>query len=176
MRLASLVALLTLALDQGTKLTVVHGLDLAGRGEIEVLPPWLTFRMAWNYGINFGLLAGHSDLTRWALIAIALAVSAWVWLWVRRGEKAGGPVGRAAQAAAGLLVGGALGNVVDRLRYGAVADFINTSCCGIENPYAYNLADIAIFGGVLGLLLFTGGPKSRPSNRCKDGDRGGKTP
>ncbi len=172
MRLASLVTALTLALDQGSKLAVVHGLDLIGRGEIDVLPPWLTFRMAWNYGINFGLLAGHSDLTRWGLIVVALVVSGWVWLWVRRGDKAGGP----AQIAAGLLVGGALGNVADRLRYGAVADFINTSCCGIENPYAYNLADIAIFAGVLGLVLFTGRTDAGPSNRRKPGGRGGKTP
>ncbi len=60
------------------------------------------------------------------------------------------------QLSAGLLVGGALGNVVDRLAYGAVADFLNMSCCGIENPYAFNVADIAIFAGAAGLVLFAG--------------------
>ena len=54
---------------------------------------------------------------------------------------------------AGLLLGGALGNVVDRLIYGAVADFINMSCCGIDNPYAFNVADIAMFAGAIGLVL-----------------------
>ena len=57
---------------------------------------------------------------------------------------------------AGLLIGGALGNVVDRVLYGAVADFLNMSCCGIENPFAFNVADVAIFAGAIGLVLFTG--------------------
>ncbi|MCC5973356.1 MAG: signal peptidase II, partial [Rubellimicrobium sp.] len=61
------------------------------------------------------------------------------------------------QVSAGLLVGGALGNVVDRLLYGAVADFLNMSCCGISNPYAFNVADIAVFAGAIGLVIFTGG-------------------
>ena len=54
----------------------------------------------------------------------------------------------------GLVVGGALGNVMDRILYGAVADFLNMSCCGIRNPYAFNVADIAIFVGAVGLLIF----------------------
>jgi signal peptidase II len=62
-----------------------------------------------------------------------------------------------AELAGGLLVGGALGNIVDRIAYGAVADFLNMSCCGIENPYAFNVADIAIFGGALGLVVFAKG-------------------
>jgi signal peptidase II len=63
-----------------------------------------------------------------------------------------------------LLVGGALGNVVDRVIYGAVADFLNMSCCGFTNPYAFNVADISIFAGAIGLALFSGGgsaPKRR---------------
>ncbi len=150
-RLVALSTLATFALDQVSKLAVVHGLDLIGRGEIDVLPPVLNFRMAWNYGINFGLLAGHSDVTRWLLIAVALVISGWVWIWVRKGA-----MGRLAQVSAGLLIGGALGNVIDRLRYGAVADFLNMSCCGLENPYAFNVADIAIFAGAAGLVLFAG--------------------
>jgi signal peptidase II len=54
------------------------------------------------------------------------------------------------------LLGGALGNVVDRLIYGAVADFLNMSCCGIDNPYAFNVADIAVFAGAIGLVLAPG--------------------
>jgi signal peptidase II len=60
---------------------------------------------------------------------------------------------------AGVLIGGALGNVVDRVVYGAVADFLNMSCCGIENPYAFNVADVAIFVGALGLVFFADGKK-----------------
>jgi len=76
---------------------------------------------------------------------------------VRREEP-----GRWTQISAGLLVGGALGNVIDRILYGAVADFLNMSCCGFENPYAFNVADIAIFAGAAGLVLFSGDGKDRP--------------
>jgi len=57
--------------------------------------------------------------------------------------------------AGGFLIGGALGNVVDRVLYGAVADFLNMSCCGIENPFAFNVADIAIFIGAIGLAFLS---------------------
>ena len=76
---------------------------------------------------------------RWRALAVAL-------LWWVAQEGAG----RWHRIAAGLLVGGALGNVVDRLVYGAVADFLNMSCCGMSNPYAFNLADIAVFAGAFG--------------------------
>jgi signal peptidase II len=89
---------------------------------------------------------------RWALIAVALIISAFVLWWIRR-ENAG----RWAHISAGLLVGGAIGNVVDRVLHGAVADFLNVSCCGINNPYAFNVADISIFFGAIGLVLFTDG-------------------
>ncbi len=169
MRLVPLVAIGIFALDQISKLGVVFGLNLIERGEIDVLPPFLVFRMAWNRGVNFGLLSSNADAMRWGLIAVALAISVWVWIWVRR-EGAG----KWAQVAAGLLIGGALGNVVDRVAYGAVADFLNMSCCGIENPYAFNVADIAIFAGALGLVVFSGGrtpekppvkPKGKPARR-----------
>ncbi len=149
MRILALTAIFTFALDQASKWLVVQWLDLINRGEIEVLPPFVQFRMAWNTGINFGLFA----TSQWVLIAIALAISGWVLWWIGR-EKPG----RMGQISAGLLVGGALGNVIDRIVYGAVADFLNMSCCGIENPYAFNVADIAIFAGAIGLVLFTGKP------------------
>jgi signal peptidase II len=153
MRRFWITAALTFGIDQLLKLAVVHGLNLIERGEIDVLPPLLVFRMAWNRGINFGLLSGDSDVTRWVLIAIALAISAWV-VWWMRSERDNWK----AAVAGGLLVGGALGNVIDRIVYGAVADFLNMSCCGIENPYAFNVADIAIFAGAIGLVLFAGNP------------------
>jgi signal peptidase II len=163
MRRFWITALATFGLDQLSKLAVVHGLDLINRHEIDVLPPLVNFRMAWNYGINFGLLSHGSDLARWGLIVLALVISAWVVWWMRR-ERGN----LWAELSGGLLVGGALGNVVDRIAYGAVADFLNMSCCGIENPYAFNVADIAIFAGALGLVIFakgdaTGGKPKRKS-------------
>jgi signal peptidase II len=154
MRIVFWVGLLTFLLDQVLKYVVVHVMDLAQVGRIDVWPPYLNLRMAWNYGINFGLLAGDSPLTRWILIAVALAISGGVLWWIRRD-----PGGVGQKIAAGLLVGGALGNVVDRLIYGAVADFINMSCCGIDNPFAFNIADVAIFAGAIGLVIFTPGKK-----------------
>ena len=145
-------------LDQASKYTVVEWMDLKNRLAIDVWPPFVNFRMAWNQGINFGLFAGESDVTRFALIALAFAITGWVWIWVRR-ERGG----RAMQIAAGVLIGGALGNVVDRIVYGAVADFLNMSCCGWSNPFAFNVADIAVFAGAAGLVLFSGGkpPKAQ---------------
>lgn len=160
MKLATIIAGATFALDQVTKLAVVQGLDLVNRGEIDVFPPFLVFRMAWNRGINFGLFADDGDLVRWVLIGVSVIIATWVWLWVRRDTP-----GALAQISAGLLMGGAMGNVIDRLIYGAVADFLNMSCCGFENPYAFNVADIAIFAGAFGLVLFTGGGADRPQRR-----------
>lgn len=143
-------AVVVFVIDQVSKNVVVHGLGLIEKQRIDVFPPFLVFRMAWNHGINFGLLSG-ADM-RWLLVAVALAISGVVvyWVWRDRG-------GRWMQISAGLLVGGALGNVVDRILYGAVADFLNMSCCGISNPYAFNVADIAVFAGAVGLVIFTGG-------------------
>ena len=141
--------------DQLSKYLVVHTLDLANVGRIEVLPPFLVFRMAWNTGVNFGLLSG-ADM-RWVLVAVAVVITAAVLIWVRR---EGG--NRWAQIGAGLLAGGALGNVIDRIIYGAVADFLNMSCCGIDNPFAFNLADAGIFLGAVLLVIFSGKDESRP--------------
>jgi signal peptidase II len=91
-------------------------------------------------------------------------ISAWVVWWMRR------EVGNwKAELSGGLLVGGALGNVIDRILYGAVADFLNMSCCGIENPYAFNVADIAIFVGALGLVIFAKG--DAPGGKTKGSAR-----
>ena len=154
MKRIALIAGLILALDQLSKWLVVQVMNLAELGRIEVLPPWINFHMAWNRGVNFGLLSGDSDAARWLLIGVALAISAWVLWWMRSESRT------AALVSAGLLLGGALGNVVDRLVYGAVADFLNMSCCGFSNPFAFNVADIAIFLGAFGLILFTGEKKT----------------
>lgn len=155
MRILFWTAALIFFADQSLKYYVVHVLRLAERQAIDVLPPFLNFRMAWNDGINFGLFGEGGYQMRWVLIALALVISGWVLHWVRRERRS-----PAIYASAGLLIGGALGNVVDRLVYGAVADFLNMSCCGIRNPYAFNVADIAIFVGAVGLVFLTGREKT----------------
>lgn len=162
MRTVFWAAVWVFLLDQVSKIAIVHLMDLRTLGEIEVLPPFLNLRMAWNAGINFGLFSSHTEASRMILIAIALVIVGFVLVWVWRD-----PPGKVGRIAAGILVGGALGNVVDRLLYGAVADFLNMSCCGIDNPYAFNVADIAIFAGAFGLVLFSGNGS---------GGSGGKAP
>ncbi|WP_339108716.1 signal peptidase II [Thioclava sp. GXIMD4216] len=162
MRLATLWALVVLVLDQASKYIVVHLMQLDQRYAIEVLPPFLNFRMAWNRGVNFGLFSGDTDYTRILLIALALMISVWVAIWIARK-----PQTAKVQASAGLLIGGALGNVIDRIFYGAVADFINTSLPGWQNPFSFNVADIAIFLGAVGLALFTGNESRGKKGRSK---------
>lgn len=148
-------AALALVLDQLSKNAVVFGLDLVNRFHLDVLPPLLTFRYGENRGINFGLLNGGAEVSRWGLVIVSLLVCAVVYVWVRRSHG----TRRSMQIAAGLVIGGALGNVVDRVIYGYVLDFLNMSCCGINNPFVFNVADIFIFGGALGLILFEGRSK-----------------
>ncbi|UWQ04446.1 signal peptidase II [Aliiroseovarius crassostreae] len=155
MRVIALFAALSLLIDQGSKFFVLNVLDLAQRGWVEVFPPFLNFQMAWNRGVNFGLFGSDGTAMRWVLIALALGISAWVVRWV---VKTG--AGRLALISAGLLVGGALGNVVDRVIYGAVVDFLNMSCCGFQNPYSFNVADVFVFAGAFGLVLFADPAKS----------------
>ncbi|MFC3628638.1 signal peptidase II [Paracoccus angustae] len=173
MRLVAWTAGLIFLLDQALKYWVVHVLQLDRLREIDVLPPWLNLRMAWNQGVNFGLMASDTDITRWILIAVALVIVAWVWIWIWRSDA-----GRFARVAAGLLIGGALGNVIDRLLYGAVADFLNMSLPGWQNPYSFNVADIAIFAGAIGLVLVpqkkeagkpARKPQARPADKTRDG-------
>ena len=158
MRRMALIATLIFVIDQITKIAVVFGLDLRNRHEIDVISPFLDFRMAWNQGVNFGLFASSAEIARWVLIAVALAISVWVWVWLRReGRKP------ALLVAGGLLIGGALGNVIDRLIYGAVADFLNMGAPGLSNPYSFNIADITIFVGALGLVFLT---PDKPRNKA----------
>ncbi len=154
MRAILLVALAVFAFDQATKHAVLFWLGLLERGVIDIAPPFLRFVMAWNRGVNFGLGASGSDLMRWGLVALAFVISAALLVWARdRG-------GFWFRLGVGLVVGGAIGNALDRMRFGAVADFLNMSCCGIDNPYVFNVADIAIFAGAA-LLILVGGEKRR---------------
>ena len=152
--------LIALVADQASKYLVVHHMGLARVQSIEVLPPLLNFRYGENRGINFGLLNGAGDTQRWILIALSVAVALGVAIWVARG-----PGSRLMQLGAGLLIGGALGNVVDRLIYGYVLDFLNMSCCGIHNPFVFNVADIFIFLGAAVLILADMRGAKRPAKK-----------
>lgn len=170
------VAGVILVLDQLTKWVVVQALNLAEVLSIDVIDPWLNLRMAWNQGVNFGLFSSGVETMRWLLIAVALVICVWVAVWLVRTRP-----GRLAQIAAGLLIGGALGNVIDRMVYGAVADFLNMSLPGWRNPYSFNVADIAIFAGAIGLVIQPGPkpeapPKKKPArktgtDKTRDGRR-----
>lgn len=151
-RLLLWAALAAFAIDQISKYLVVHVLRVAERpGGIDVLPPLLVFKYGENRGINFGLFQGDSEAARWFLIGVSVVICIGVLVWLGRSTRS-----KFMLFCGGLLIGGALGNVVDRLLYGFVLDFLNMSCCGINNPFVFNLADVFIFAGALGLVLFDG--------------------
>ncbi|HEY8615669.1 signal peptidase II [Phenylobacterium sp.] len=143
--LAYAVAAVTVALDQLSKAWILYGLELPARGSVPVAGP-LNFTMVWNQGVSFGLLRADQDLMRWALALFAIGVSVVLAVWVR---KAGRPV---LAWALGFIMGGAVGNVIDRIRWGAVADFIDVSAIGFF-PWVFNVADAAINIGIALLLL-----------------------
>ncbi|MEM9575412.1 MAG: signal peptidase II [Pseudomonadota bacterium] len=155
MRSLYLAAALAFLADQASKYLVIFGLELWRIRAIDVLPPLLNFRYGENRGINFGLFDGGSDAARWVLIGMALVICLAVLIWVRRT-----PLGVWGHASAGLLIGGALANVLDRLIHGYVLDFLNMSCCGINNPFVFNLADVFIFAGAIGLVFLS--PDGKP--------------
>ncbi len=144
LRLAA-AALVAFGLDRLSKILIVHWLNLPSLEVIDVLPPYLVLRMAWNKGINFGLFSIYDS--QWFLVASALLISFLLMVWIRTKQ------GWIQPLAIGAIVGGALGNAFDRVRYGAVADYLNMSCCGIKNPTSFNVADISVFGGVLVLIV-----------------------
>lgn len=142
--------------DQASKYLVIHAMELWRVLSIDVLPPVLNFRYGENYGINFGI--GGDSVNTGVWIGLALAVCVWILWWVRRAGLT-----RAGRVCAGLVIGGALGNVIDRVIYGYVLDFLNMSCCGIRNPYSFNVADVFIFVGAVGLVFLT--PDARKQRR-----------
>jgi len=138
-------AVIAFGLDRLSKILVIDWLDLASVRVIEVQPPYLVFQMAWNRGVNFGFLSDQDS--RWELVVVALVVSLVLAIWVRN-ER-----GWIRPLAVGAIVGGALGNALDRVIYGAVADYLNMSCCGIRNPYSFNAADVFIVCGAFMLIV-----------------------
>jgi signal peptidase II len=142
-----LVADAAFVLDQGSKLVMLYGLDFASAppGHAIQILPFFNLVMVWNPGISFGLFAADSPSgTTFLAIFQVLAILALIW-WMWSSKS------RLLTVALGLVIGGALGNLVDRVVYGRVADFFHFYAAGY-NWYVFNVGDIAINLGVLGLL------------------------
>jgi signal peptidase II len=137
------LAALVIVLDQGLKHWVVTGMGLAV-GESRPLFWPLSFTLVRNDGISFGFFQTHAPWTRWALAGFALAVSVLLIAWVRRADR------RVTGVAGGLILGGALGNLIDRVRLGAVVDFVDVH--PLVFPWIFNIADSGITVGVIILL------------------------
>lgn len=159
LRAGILAAVVTLVADQASKLWLLYVFDLAHRGAVRVTP-FFDLVLAWNIGISFGWLQNDSQAAQLALMAVkALAVVALA-IWMARSQT------RLATIALGLIIGGAIGNGIDRLLHGAVVDF---ALFHIElggktyNWYVFNLADVAIVAGVAALLYdsFLGVPAAK---------------
>lgn len=144
-RLGVLVALAVLVFDQASKFWVLEILRLPERGQVAVMPV-LSLTMVWNRGVTFGLLDHAGEATRVVLAVAALGIVALLGLWLWRAQSA------LVAGAIGAIAGGAVGNVIDRLRFGAVVDFIHAHAWG-WSWYVFNLADAAIVCGVATLLL-----------------------
>jgi signal peptidase II len=110
-----------------------------------VLAPFFDLVMAWNRGISYGLLRQDSDAGRWVLVVVSLAAVLALAYWLAQLQN------RLPALSLGLIIGGAAGNVIDRIRFGAVADFFSFHI-GSFHWYIFNLADVAIVAGVAGLL------------------------
>ena len=143
-RLGLAIAAVTFVLDQATKLYTLFVIDLPLREPIR-LAPFLDLIVVWNRGISYGLFQQHTEFGRWMLILVSIIASLALSIWIRRTAS------RWLAASLALIVGGALGNVVDRLAYGAVFDFIHFHV-GRWSWYVFNVADAAIVAGVVGLL------------------------
>ena len=138
------VAFSILIIDQASKIALLEGLDLEFSGPI-TLSPYIDLILVWNRGISYGLFQQHADLGRYMLIAISLLASIGFALWLQRSTR---PI---PALALGCLIGGALGNAVDRILRGAVADFVLLHW-GEWTWYVFNIADVAIVIGVALLL------------------------
>ena len=138
------LAALIVLLDQLSKWLV---LSLIGPGEVIYVAPFWNWVLAWNPGAAFSFLADQPGWQRWLFSLLALGVSAWIALELRRPQT----TGRMALALA-LVMGGALGNVIDRIRFGAVVDFVQWHVAGYYWP-AFNVADSAISIGAVLLVL-----------------------
>jgi len=138
------IAAVTLVLDQISKWWILSVFDLPSRGVVEVLP-FFNLAMVWNRGVSFGLMAADGDLGRWLLVGLTVVISVGVLIWLRRAADLLTVLGL------GLILGGAIGNIIDRIAYGAVADFVQLHAFGYSF-YVFNVADAGITIGVALLL------------------------
>ena len=143
-----LVAAGTVLLDQALKLWLLFGFDLETRTPVRVTP-FLDLVSVWNTGISYGLFPQNGPVGQLLLLAFKATAVALLWVWLSRAGT------RLTAVALGLIIGGAVGNAIDRLAFGAVFDFVLLHLSA-ENFnfrwYVFNLADVAIVAGVIGLL------------------------
>ena len=139
------VALVTLAADQASKWWVLHVFHLPEKGKVTVTS-FFDLIMVWNTGISYGLFRQEGPYGPWLLAGIAFTAVLGLVIWLARRHTA------FAAASIGLIIGGALGNAIDRLAYGAVADFFSFHAWGYH-WYVFNIADVAVVLGVVGLLI-----------------------
>lgn len=140
-------ALLCLISDQAAKYGVVEILDLDGLAAEKRITPFFDLRFVQNKGVSLGLLQAETDAVRWALVVVTGLIAVGVAVWMVRERS------RQDQVALGMILGGALGNIIDRVRYGYVVDFADLHI-GEWRPFlVFNIADAAITVGVLILLV-----------------------
>ena len=149
LKLLSIFLIISLFLDQFFKTLILYYLNLKQLVYLEVIPGFLNFILAWNKGINFGLFNNENYNAKYFLIIISICICLAIFFWVRKKNK------KLLFIFSGLVIGGALGNCIDRIIYGAVVDYLNITCCGVKNPFSFNLADTFIFLGIFGLIVFS---------------------
>lgn len=148
------IAALTVLADQAHKAWMLYVYDIGTKSPIAITS-FFDLVLVWNQGISYGLLPQQDVAGRWGLILFAFGASLALAVWLARIES------RLAAVSIGLIIGGAIGNAIDRILYGAVADFFSLHAFGFQ-WYIFNIADTAIVAGVAGLLyesLFRGHKK-----------------
>jgi len=161
-RAFTIAAFAAFLIDQISKYVVIHIWGLRAGRTFDVFPPYLNFIYGENCGINFGIFGDCSEVGRWTLIVVGVVICVAVMVWLRRTRQPA-----SAMFGGGLLVGGALANVLDRLLYGYVLDFLNNSLPGWQNPFVYNIADVFIFAGAFFLVFFSKDGAHPPKAKSK---------
>src|SRR5690349_25043065 len=146
-RAGIIVALIVFAIDQFTKWLVTGPLGVSHIGDQMVLLPFFQFTYTENNGISLGMLNATTAIGRWMLVALTGAIALGVAFWMGREKN------RIDQMALGLVLGGALGNILDRVRHGYVVDLADLHFGSFRPFFIFNVADAAISIGVVILLL-----------------------